>query len=103
MLQILRDEKEARISNGLYYELQVRVAFNSNHIEGSRLSEEQTRLIFETRTINVNETVSIDDIIETSNHFMCVDYCIDKGNEKLSEDIIKHFHLLLKQGTKDSF
>lgn len=103
ILQILRDEKEARISNGLYHELQVRMAFNSNHIEGSKLSEEQTRLIFETRTINTNEAVSIDDVIETNNHFRCVDYCIDKANEKLSEDIIKHLHYLFKQGTKDSF
>lgn len=103
ILQILRDEKEARISSGLYHELQVRMAFNSNHIEGSKLTEEQTRLIFETRTINANEAVYIDDVIEANNHFRCVDYCIDKANEKLSEDIIKHLHYLLKQGTKDSF
>lgn len=103
ILQILCDEKEARISNRLYHELQVRMAFNSNHIEGSKLSEEQTRLIFETRTISTNEAVSIDDVIETNNHFRCVDYCIDKANEKLSEDIIKHLHYLLKQGTKDFF
>lgn len=85
ILQILREEKEAKISGGLYHELQVRMTYNSNHIEGSKLTEYQTRLIF-----------------ETSNHFRAIDYVIDKALEPLSEDIIKHLHLLLKQGTKDS-
>lgn len=102
ILQILREEKEAKISGGLYHELQVRMTYNSNHIEGSKLTEDQTRLIFETRTIDVGNGIPVDDIIETSNHFRAIDYVIDKALEPLSEDIIKHLHLLLKQGTKDS-
>lgn len=102
ILQILREEKEAKISGGLYHELQVRMTYNSNHIEGSRLTEDQTRLIFETRTIDVGDGIPVDDIIGTSNHFRAIDYVIDKALEPLSEDIIKRLHLLLKQGTKDS-
>jgi Fic family protein len=103
ILQILRDEKNAKIKGGLYHETQVRMTYNSNHIEGSKLSEDDTRLIFETRTIlPVGEAVPVDDVIETSNHFRCIDYAIDKALEPLNEDIIKHFHFLLKQGTKDS-
>lgn len=102
ILQILREEKEAKISGGLYHELQVRMTYNSNHIEGSKLTEDQTRLIFETRTIDVGDGISVDDIIETSNHFRAIDYVIDKALLPLSEDIIKHLHLILKQGTKDS-
>lgn len=102
VLQTLRDEKDAGISGGLYHELQIRLTYNSNHIEGSALSEEETRLIFETRTINSEKNVSIDDIIETSNHFRCIDYCIDVAEEELSENIIKRLHYLLRQGTKDS-
>ena len=103
ILQILREEKKANTRGGLYHETQVRITYNSNHIEGSKLSEDYTRLIFETRTIlPLGEPVPVDDIIETSNHFRCIDYAIDKALDPLSEDIIKHFHLLLKQGTKDS-
>ena len=102
ILQILKDEKNAKISGGLYHELQVKMTYNSNHIEGSKLSEDQTRLIFETRTIDASEGILIDDIIETSNHFRAIDYIIDNALEPLNEDIIKHIHLLLKQGTKDS-
>lgn len=102
ILQILRDEKGIRLSGGLYHELQVHMTYNSNHIEGSKLSEDQTRLIFETRTIGVSDNISVDDIIETNNHFRCIDYCIDTAEEQLSEDMIKHMHFLLKQGTKDS-
>jgi Fic family protein len=103
ILQILRDEKNAKTKGGLYHETQVRMTYNSNHIEGSKLSEDDTRLIFETRTIlPLGEAVPVDDVIETSNHFRCIDYAIDKALEPLNEDIIKHFHFLLKQGTKDS-
>ena len=103
ILQILRDEKNTKIKGGLYHEIQVRMTYNSNHIEGSKLSEDDTRLIFETRTIlALDEAVPVDDVIETSNHFRCIDYAIDKALEPLNEDIIKHFHLILKQGTKDS-
>ena len=102
ILQILREEKEGKISGGLYHELQVRMTYNSNHIEGSKLTEDQTRLIFETRTIDIGDIVSVDDIIETSNHFRAIDYVIDHALEPLSEDIIKHLHLILKSGTKDA-
>lgn len=102
ILQILKEEKDAKISGGLYHELQVRMTYNSNHIEGSKLTEDQTRLIFETRTIDVGDGIPIDDIIETSNHFRAIDYVIDVALKPLSEDIIKRLHLLLKQGTKDS-
>ncbi len=102
LLQTLRDEKSIRMPGGLYHELQVRMTYNSNHIEGSKLSEDQTRLIFETNTIDVGEGVSVDDIIETVNHFRAIDYVIDHAEESLTENIIKELHRILKQGTKDS-
>ena len=102
ILQILRDEKEAGISGGLYHELQVRMTFNSNHIEGSRLSEDQTRMIFETNTIDVGEGIPIDDILETVHHFRAIDYVIDTAEEKLSEEIIRQMHYILKHDTSDS-
>ena len=100
--QTLRDEKNAKISGGLYHELQVRMTYNSNHIEGSRLSEDQTRLIFETRTINAGDGVPVDDIIETVNHFRAIDYVIDVAEDDLTEEIIKELHRILKQGTADA-
>ena len=102
LLQTLRDEKDAKISGGLYHELQVRMTYNSNHIEGSRLSEDQTRLIFETRTINATGGVPVDDIIETVNHFRAIDYVIDVAEDELTEEIIKELHRILKQGTADA-
>ena len=102
ILQTLRDEKDAKISGGLYHELQVRMTYNSNHIEGSRLSEDQTRLIFETRTINATGGVPVDDIIETVNHFRAIDYVIDVAEDELTEEIIKELHRILKQGTADA-
>ena len=102
LLQTLRDEKSIRLSGGLYHELQIRLTYNSNHIEGSRLSEDQTRLIFETNTIDAGEGVSVDDIIEAVNHFRAIDYCIDMAEEPLNEDIIKELHRILKQSTKDA-
>lgn len=102
ILQTLRDEKTARISGGLYHELQVRMTYNSNHIEGSRLTEDQTRLIFETHTILADEIVPVDDIIETVNHFRAIDYVIDTAEDKLTEDIIKELHRILKQNTTDA-
>ena len=89
LLQTLRDEKTIRMPGGLYHELQVRMTYNSNHIEGSKLNEVQTRMIF-------------DDIIETVNHFRAIDFCIDMAEEPLTEDIIKELHRILKQSTKDS-
>ena len=102
LLQTLRDEKSIRMPGGLYHELQVRMTYNSNHIEGSKLSEDQTRLIFETNTVDVGEGISVDDIIETVNHFRAIDYVIDHAEEPLTEDIIKELHRILKQSTKDS-
>ncbi len=102
ILQILRDEKDAGISGGLYHELQVRMTYNSNHIEGSKLTEDQTRLIFETNTIDVGDGVPVDDILETVHHFRAIDYVIDVAEEELTEDIIKHLHYILKHDTKDS-
>ncbi len=102
ILQILRDEKDAGISGGLYHELQVRMTYNSNHIEGSKLTEDQTRLIFETNTIDVGDGVPVDDILETVHHFRAIDYVIDTAEDELSEDIIKHLHYILKHDTKDS-
>ena len=102
LLQTLRDEKSIRMPGGLYHELQVRMTYNSNHIEGSKLSEDQTRLIFETNTVDVGEGISVDDIIETVNHFRAIDYVIDHAEEPLTENIIKELHRILKQSTKDS-
>ena len=102
LLQTLRDEKSIRMPGGLYHELQVRMTYNSNHIEGSKLSEEQTRLIFETNTVDVGEGIPVDDIIETVNHFRAIDYVIDTAEEALTEEIRKELHRILKPSTKDS-
>ena len=102
ILQILRDEKEIRLSGGLYHELQVRMTYNSNHMEGSKLSEDQTRLIFETNTINMGDGIPVDDILETVHHFRAIDYCIDIAEKKLTEEIIKKLHFMLKHDTKDA-
>ncbi len=103
VLQALRDEKYAKISGGIYHETQVRLTYNSNRIEGSKLSEEQTRLIFETNTIGSEAVLPVDDIIETANHFRAIDYIIDCAENELTEDIIKSIHKILKTGTKDSY
>lgn len=102
LLQTLRDEKSIRMPGGLYHELQVRTTYNSNHIEGSKLSEDQTRMIFETNTVDVSDGIPVDDIIETVNHFRAVDYVIDHAEEPLSGAIIKELHRILKQSTRDS-
>lgn len=102
ILQILRDEKENKISGGLYHELQIRMTYNSNHIEGSRLSEDQTRLIFETNTIDAGDGIPVDDVIETVHHFKAIDYVIDVAEEPLSEEIINKLHYILKHDTKDA-
>ena len=102
LLQRLRDEKAVRLSGGIYHELQVRMTYNSNHIEGSKLSERQTRLIFETNTIDAGDGIPVDDVIEAVNHFRAIDYVIDHAEEALSENIIKQLHQILKQGTRDS-
>ncbi len=102
ILQTLRDEKAANLSGGLYHELQVRMAYNSNHIEGSKLSEDQTRLIFETSTIDAGDGIPVDDILETVHHFQAVDYVIDVAEEELTERIIKELHFILKHDTSDA-
>ena len=99
LLLRLREEKAHRLSGGIYHELQVRMTYNSNHIEGSRLSEEETRRIFETNTVGGD--AHVDDIIETVNHFRAMDYCIDCAEEPLTEEIIKKLHELLKSRTSD--
>lgn len=101
ILRQLREEKNNEISGGIYYELQIRMTYNSNHMEGSRLNEEQTRHIFETNTLFSHDAVSVDDIIETVNHFRAMDYCIEIAEESLTEEIIKQLHYLLKSRTKD--
>lgn len=102
LLQRLRDEKSIRMNGGIYHELQIRMTYNSNHIEGSRLSEDQTRMIFETNTVDAEDGIPVDDIIETVNHFRAIDYVIDVAEEPLTEQHIKDLHRLLKQSTKDS-
>ena len=102
ILQILREEKEAGMPGGLYHELQVRMTYNSNHIEGSTLTEDQTRLIFETNTVDAGDGIPVDDILETVNHFRAIDFVIDNANESLDESLIKELHRIIKQGTKDS-
>lgn len=104
ILDILREQKQMRMKGGLYHKVQIDLTYNSNHIEGSRLTHDQTRYIFETNTLGVEKdtTVNVDDIIETANHFRCIDYIIDHADVPLSEDLIKEIHRLLKQGTSDS-
>jgi Fic family protein len=100
----LIEEKQVKRKGGLYHKTQVNLAYNSNRIEGSRLTEEQTRSIFETRTIGFKdeEAVPIDDIIETSNHFVAFDYLLDTINKAFSNELIKEFHRILKTGTSDA-
>ena len=103
LLHILREEKSARLSGGIYYRVQIDLTYNSNHIEGSRLTHDETRYIFETNTIGLSEkAVNVDDIIETSNHFRCIDYVIDNAHLALSGKYIKELHFFLKSGTSDS-
>lgn len=103
LLVVLRQEKAARLKGGIYHKTQIDLTYNSNHIEGSRLTHDQTRYIFETNTIGIEgESVRVDDIIETTNHFRCIDLIIDRAEEKLTESLIKELHLILKSGTSDS-
>ena len=103
LLKRLREEKEGRVSGGIYHRTQIDLTFNSNHIEGSRLTHDQTRYIFETNTIGITDgSVDVDDILETTNHFRCIDLVIDRADEKLSESFIKEIHRILKTGTSDS-
>ena len=103
LLDILQDEKANKYSGGIYHKTQIDLTYNSNHIEGSRLTHDQTRYIFETNTIGVeNEVLNVDDVIETSNHFRCIDIIIDNAKAALTEKFIKELHSILKTGTSDS-
>ena len=103
LLAMLREQKASRLKGGSYHRTQIDLTYNSNHIEGSRLTHDQTRYIFETNTIGISDgIVNVDDIVETVNHFRCLDYIIDHAEEPLSESLIKQLHLLLKTGTSDS-
>lgn len=102
LLDILRIEKNNRISGGIYHKIQIDLTYNSNHIEGSKLTHEQTRYIFETNTIGIVDAVKVDDVVETANHFRCIDIVIDCAKKKLSENLIKELHRTLKNGTSDS-
>jgi len=103
LLDILMEQKSSKLSGGIYHRIQIDLTYNSNHIEGSRLSHDQTRYIFETNTIGItDESVNVDDIVETANHFRCIDSVIDNAKYELSEKYIKELHLILKSGTGDS-
>ena len=103
LLDRLQAEKAARLSGGIYHRVQIDLTYNSNHMEGSRLTHDQTRFIFETNTVGISEeAVNVDDIIEASNHFRCIDWIIDNAKRPLTEKGIKHLLRMLKSGTSDS-
>ena len=103
LLDILLDEKSNKYSGGIYHKTQIDLTYNSNHMEGSRLTHDQTRYIFETNTIGIEkEVLNVDDVIETANHFRCIDMIIDNAKATLTENFIKKLHLVLKNGTSYS-
>ena len=104
VLEVLREQKEMKLKGNLYHNTQIIFAYNTNHIEGSKLTEDQTRYIYETNTLLTEKEsiTNLDDIIETSNHFKLVDYMLDIADKELTEDMIKEFHKILKEGTSDS-
>lgn len=103
LLDVLRIEKASGTKGGIYHKVQIELTYNSNHMEGSRLTHDQTRYIYETNTIGVEAgTVNVDDIVETANHFRCIDLVIDSAGQMLSEPFIKTLHRTLKNGTSDS-
>ena len=103
LLDILQEQKASKYSGGIYHKTQIDLTYNSNHIEGNRLTHDQTRYIFETNTIGVeNEVLNVDDVIETANHFRCIDIIIENAKAALTEKFIKELHLILKNGTSDS-
>ena len=103
LLKVLREQKSSRLKGSIYHRTQIDLTYNSNHIEGSRLTYDQTRYIFETNTIGItDQAINVDDIVETVNHFRCIDYIIDHAEEKLTENLIRQLHLILKSGTSDS-
>ena len=103
LLSVLQREKQSRLPGGIYHRVQIDLTYHSNHIEGSRLSREQTRFIFETNTIGIEkQAVNVDDVVETANHFRCIDMVIDDANRALSQAMMKRLHEILKSGTSDS-
>jgi Fic family protein len=103
LLQVLREQKSSRLKGSIYHRTQIDLTYNSNHIEGSKLTKEQTRFIFETNTLGITtENTSVDDIMETVNHFRCIDYIIDHATDKITEAHIKTLHAILKTNTSDS-
>lgn len=103
LLDIMQEQKASKYSGGIYHKTQIDLTYNSNHIEGSRLTRDQTRYIFETNTIGVeNDVLNVDDVIETVNHFRCIDMIIDNAKVTLTEKFIKELHLILKNSTSDS-
>ena len=103
LLDILKEQKASKYSGGIYHKTQIELTYNSNHMEGSRLTHDQTRYIFETNTIGIeNEVINVDDVIETANHFRCIDLIIESAKTALNEKLIKELHLILKNGTSDS-
>lgn len=103
LLQVLKREKDSHLPNGIYHKLQIDMTYNSNHIEGSRLTHEQTRYIFETKTIGItDQAIKVDDIVETVNHFRCIDLVIGHASSKISARFIKELHRILKTGTSDA-
>ena len=103
LLEVLREQKSSNQHGGIYHKLQIELTYNSNHIEGSKLTHDQTRYIFETNTLGFeNEAVNVDDIVETVNHFRCIDYVIENAEKPLPEAFIKELHKILKTGTADS-
>ena len=103
LLEFLQAEKAGRVKGGIYHKVQIELTYNSNHMEGSRLTHAQTRYIYETNTIGMdNTTLNVDDIVETANHFQCIDIVLDQVMKPLSETLIKRLHRTLKNGTSDS-
>ncbi len=103
LLNILKEQKDIKLNGGIYHKTQIELTYNSNHIEGSTLSHDQTRYIFETNTIGVGKSaINVDDLLETANHFKCVDYIIDNAMKPITEAMIKELHFILKNGTSDS-
>ena len=104
VLEVLREQEEMQLKGNLYHNTQIIFAYNTNHIEGSKLTEDQTRYIYETNTLLTEKEsiTNLDDIIETANHFKLVDYMLDVADKELTEEMIKEFHKILKEGTSDS-
>lgn len=103
LLDVLREEKKQHVKGGIYHKVQIELTYNSNHIEGSRLTHDQTRYIYETNTVGIEKgALNVDDIVETANHFQCIDYVIEMADKPLSEKLIKELHRILKSGTSDA-